>query len=107
MPHGPALDEQLRSLLNSLLSERADQAYQREVLSTAEGRESARLRDRAVALAATDRQEEAHALLLEAVRLHPEADLGAAAGSARHDLGHYPDLRIIPPDARRRHSEGF
>ncbi len=88
MPHGPDRDDQRRSLLNSFRSERADQEYQREVLSTAEGRESARLRDRAVALAANDRQEEAHALLLEAVRLHPEADLGAAAGSARHDLGH-------------------
>jgi hypothetical protein len=88
MPHGPDRDDQLHSLLNLLRSERADEEYQREVLSTAEGRESARLRDRAVALAASDRQEEAHALFLEAVRLHPEADLGAAAGSARHDLGH-------------------
>jgi len=88
MPRDPDLDDQLRSLLNSLRSERADQEYQCEVLSTAEGRESARLRDRAVAQAASDRQEEAHALLLEAVRLHPEADLSAAAGSARHDLGH-------------------
>lgn len=89
MPHAPDLDDQLRSLLlRSLLSEREDQEYQREVLSTAAGRESARLRHRAVVLAASDRQEEAHALLLEAVQLHPEADVGAAAGSARYDLGH-------------------
>jgi CHAT domain-containing protein/tetratricopeptide (TPR) repeat protein len=88
MPHDADLDDQLRSLMNSLRSERADQDYQREVLSTAAGRESARLRDRAVALTASDRHEEAHELLLEAVRLHPETDLGAAAGSARHDLGH-------------------
>jgi len=88
MPSDPDPDDQRRSLLNLLRSEQADQEYQREVLSTAEGRESARLRDRAVALAASDREEEAHALLLEAVRLHPEADLSAAAGSARHDLGH-------------------
>jgi hypothetical protein len=47
MPHGPDRDDQLRSLLNLLRGERADQEYQREVLSTAEGRESARLRDRA------------------------------------------------------------
>lgn len=88
MPYAPDRDDQLYSLLKLLRNERADQDYQREVLSTAEGRESARLRDRAVALAASDRQEEAHALFLEAVRLHPKADLGAAAGSARHDLGH-------------------
>lgn len=86
MPHAPNLDDQL--LLRSLLSEREDQEYQREVLSTAAGRESARLRHRAVVLAARDRQEEAHALLLLAVQQHPEADVTAAAGSARHDLGH-------------------
>jgi CHAT domain len=76
------------ALLRSFVSEQEDQAYEREVRSIEAGRKSAQLRRRAAALAASDRQEAAHELLLEAVRLHPESDLSAAAGSARHDLGH-------------------
>lgn len=76
------------ALLRSYLSSLEDEAYEREVRATPEGRESAQLRRRAVALAASGRQEAAHALLIEAVGMHPETDLGAAAGSARHDLGH-------------------
>ncbi|HWO25856.1 MAG TPA: CHAT domain-containing protein [Kofleriaceae bacterium] len=76
------------SLLRSLVAGLEDREYEREVRSTETGRASALLRHRAVTLVARGRQEAAHELLLEAVRLHPETDLSAAAGSARHDLGH-------------------
>lgn len=75
-------------LLRSLMSDAEDGDYEREVISTMTGRASAELRRRAVALAARGHDEEAHALLLEAARLHPQEDVSAAAASARHDLGH-------------------
>lgn len=74
-------------LLGVLLTQQ-DAAYEAEITSTASGRNSARLRQVAVELSLIGRDEEAHALFERAVQMHPVDDQGAAAASARHDLGH-------------------
>lgn len=74
-------------LVRSHQAIRMDDEYKRETLSSSEGRESTRIRRRALLLARAGRHEHAHALFLQAARLHPQTDNGAAAGSARHDVG--------------------
>ena len=81
-------DANIDDLFRSLAIAKQDEEYQREVASTEAGRRSAALRQQAAALEAAGQFEEVHALLLEAARLHPDEDKGAAAASVRHDLGH-------------------